>query len=77
MTTSIYRHDDAPEPPRLALSKSEAAASLGIGTTALHDLIRAGEIPTVRIGARVIVPTDGLREWLRERSKGGGSDGMA
>jgi excisionase family DNA binding protein len=41
--------------PLLHDSKA-AAARLGIGTTKLRELIAAGEVRTVRIGTRLLIP---------------------
>lgn len=51
-------------PPRLALSPEEAAAALGLSERTLQDLRKRGEVPTVRIGRRVLHPVDALRRWL-------------
>jgi excisionase family DNA binding protein len=40
-----------------ALTVEEAAALVGIGRSAGYEAVRAGALPSVRIGNRVIVPT--------------------
>ena len=49
---------------RLALSVGEAAAALGVSERHLRTLLP--ELPHVHLGARVVVPVDALREWLKE-----------
>lgn len=40
----------------LFLSVEDAAKLLGIGKTLAWDLVKAGEIPTIRLGTRRLVP---------------------
>ncbi len=49
---------------RLAYKVSEVAESLGISRARAYELVKAGEIPSVRLGGRVLVPADGLRRML-------------
>lgn len=55
---------------RLALSPEEAAESLGLGKSTVYKLIRAGVIPTTRLGggkgARLLVPVAALEKLLKE-----------
>lgn len=48
--------DHEPEPlPRLTMTMQEAAQLIGISVSAAYDAAARGEIPTVRIGRRVLV----------------------
>jgi len=49
---------------RLTLSIDEVASLLGLGRTAAYEAARRGEIPSRRLGRRVIVPVPALLEWL-------------
>ena len=49
---------------RLTLSIEEVASLLGLGRTAAYEAARRGEIPSRRLGRRVIVPVPALLEWL-------------
>ncbi len=51
-----------PEP--LLLRVADAAARLAIGRSTFYELLRSGEIPTVRIGRSVRVPVAALRAWV-------------
>ncbi len=42
----------------------EAAKVLGIGRTAAYEAARTGEIPTIRIGKRILVPVAALERLL-------------
>ena len=51
-----------PKPPsRWALSVEETAAVPGVSRAHAYRMVRAGVIPSVRVGDRVIVPIDRLR----------------
>jgi excisionase family DNA binding protein len=61
---TAYRAD---KPDALCLSVEQAAELLGVSRSALYDAIARHEVPSVRIGRRVLVPRKALEEWL-ERS---------
>lgn len=46
----------APVADRLTLTVEEAAALLGISRAFAYEAVRRGEIPSIRIGRRVLVP---------------------
>jgi len=50
---------------KLLLKPNEAAEMLGIGRMRIYELVRQNRIPTVRVGMRVRIPTEALREWIR------------
>ena len=54
----------APTPERLTLSVEEAAATLGISRAFAYEAVRRGEIPSIRIGRRVLVPHAALNRLL-------------
>ncbi len=43
----------------------EAARLLGIGRSSAYDAARRGEIPTIRIGRRLLVPKIALERLLQ------------
>ena len=49
---------------RLALSVEEAGFLLGISRDLAYDLVARGEIPSVRLGRRLVVPRRALEEAL-------------
>jgi excisionase family DNA binding protein len=57
---------------KLLLKPSEAAELLGVGPMRVLLLIQEGRIPVLRVGKRVRIPVDALREWVR-REAGDGS----
>ncbi len=51
-------------PPRATYGVQEAAKILGIGRNAAYEAARRGEIPTIRIGGRILVPKAALDKML-------------
>jgi excisionase family DNA binding protein len=49
---------------RLLLRPEEAAQALGVGRTTVYELLRTGELRSVRIGALRRIPTDALAEYV-------------
>jgi excisionase family DNA binding protein len=45
---------------RLTVTVEEAGTLLGISRTLAYDLVRRGEIPSLRLGRRVVVPVHAL-----------------
>ncbi len=67
----MAEHTTAPVPltldaldGRVTLTVEEAASLLGLGRSAAYEATRRGEIPTRRLGRRVLVPVPALLSWL-------------
>lgn len=59
------------------LTVADAAQALGIGRNAAYEAVQRGELPSLRLGRRVLVPTAQLRRMLGldlEREDAAGSD---
>lgn len=54
---------------RLTLSVGEAGALLGISRALAYELVTRGELPSVRLGRRVVVPKVALLELLGLRPR--------
>ena len=54
---------------KLAMTVSEAACRLGIGRNSAYEAVRRGEIPTIRIGKRLLVPVSALDRLLNGTSE--------
>lgn len=46
------------------MSIAEAAELIGISRTTAYELAQSGELPTVRLGRRILVPVNQLAETL-------------
>jgi excisionase family DNA binding protein len=49
---------------RLTLTVEEAGTLLGISRTLAYELVRRGEIPSLRLGRRVVVPVRALERMV-------------
>ena len=49
---------------RLTMTVEEAAELLGISRNSAYEAVRRGEIPSVRLGRRILIPTEQLRRLL-------------
>jgi len=50
--------------PRATLTVEQAAMVLGIGRTLAFELARTGQLPTIRLGRRLLVPRVALDRRL-------------
>jgi excisionase family DNA binding protein len=65
-------HDRFPIARRILWTAEEASAALGLSERTLRDLTNAGEIPVVRLAAKLIrYSPDALTAWAIERSETG------
>jgi excisionase family DNA binding protein len=55
---------------------TEAAAALGIGRSKLYELLQAGVLESVHIGACRRIPAEALTDLVR-RLRGAAADGMS
>ncbi|MDQ3640427.1 MAG: helix-turn-helix domain-containing protein [Actinomycetota bacterium] len=46
------------------MSVEDAGAALGLGRSAAYEAARRGELPTIRLGRRLVCPTAALRRLL-------------
>lgn len=51
---------------RVTLTVPETAAVLGASRNRAYESARSGELPVIRLGARMLVPVAGLRRLLGE-----------
>ena len=65
-----HQTPDAADRWRQTLTVPEAGKVLGIGRSAAYEAARTGEIPTIRIGKRILVPVVALDRLLAEGSMG-------
>jgi excisionase family DNA binding protein len=58
------------------LTVEQAGRLLGLGRTASYDAVRRGELPVLRFGRRLVVPTNAILRMLaleRDEGAGGGA----
>lgn len=54
---------------RLTMSVKEMAQELGISTPTAYDLTHRADFPTLRIGNRVRINREKLREWVNANTQ--------
>lgn len=47
-------------PTTPTVSVKQAAKIMGIGKTLMYDMCAQGKIPTIRLGWRILIPTEAL-----------------
>ena len=61
MNKCTYKnYDELP----LMLNVVQVAAVLGISRAGAYELVHSEGFPTLKIGSRIVVPKDKLREWI-------------
>jgi excisionase family DNA binding protein len=48
----------------LAVSPAEAARRSGLGRTTIYGALKAGDLKSIKIGARRLIMVDALKAWL-------------
>lgn len=54
---------------RLSVSIPDAADLLGVSAWLVRQMVKAGELPALRIRGRVMVPTRALAEWVEKNTR--------
>ena len=54
----------------LTLSVPEMAAALGISRAGAYELARTEGFPALKIGTRIVIPKDKLKEWVDKNAGG-------
>ncbi len=62
---------------RLVYSVCEAGRLLGLGRNAAYQAARRGDIPTIRVGRRVLVPKEPLHKLVGAEAGGWSMSGAA
>jgi excisionase family DNA binding protein len=52
---------------RLAYTINEAAAASGLGRTTIYELIKRGELPRAKVGARTLIRRQDLEAMLERK----------
>jgi excisionase family DNA binding protein len=66
-------HQVAPPDPRIqpTMTVEETALVYGISRASAYEGVRTGEIPSIRVGRRILVPTATVRRQLGLNDGGG------
>ena len=52
---------------KLLLKPAEVTKILGIGRSMVYDLIARKEIPSIRLGRSIRIPSESLQRWLKDK----------
>ena len=69
MNTPTVKSTNPDWATRTTITVTEAAVVLGIGRSAAYEAVRVGQIPSLRIGRRVLVPVSALSALLDGRGR--------
>ena len=53
---------------KTTMSVQELSAQMGISLPKAYELVKEPDFPTVRIGARILIPIEAYRDWLLRNS---------
>ena len=53
---------------RITINTKEAAQMLGVSLPTMYELVHIEGFPSIRVGKKILVSVEGLRNWVNERS---------
>lgn len=53
---------------KTTMSVQELAAEMGISIPKAYELVKEPDFPTIRVGTRILIPTEAYKEWLLRSS---------
>ena len=53
---------------KTTMSVQELSAQMGISLPKAYELVKKPGFPTIKIGARILIPIEAYREWLLRNS---------
>ncbi len=62
--TTAMKHEVGRSMERLTYSVPEVAMLLGVSRSSAYEYVRSGEIPSITLGSRIVVPRHGLEALL-------------
>ena len=67
MKKSVFtNYDELP----LLLNTTQLADLLGVSHSSVYELIQEPSFPSLRIGKRIVIPKEELRQWISNNTKG-------
>lgn len=66
MKKSVFtNYDELP----LLLNTTQLADLLGVSHSSVYELIQEPGFPSLRIGKRIVIPKEELRQWISDNTK--------
>lgn len=53
---------------KTTMSVQELSAQMGISLPKAYELVKEPGFPTIKVGARILIPVEAFREWLYRNS---------
>ena len=53
---------------KTTMSVQELAAEMGISLPKAYELVKEPDFPIIRVGTRILIPTEAYKEWLLRNS---------
>lgn len=54
---------------KTVMSVQELARQMGISLPKAYELVKQPGFPTIRIGTRILIPTDAYKQWLLRQTE--------
>lgn len=54
---------------KTAISVAELSIQMGISLPKAYELVKQPGFPTIRVGARILIPVDAFNRWLESQSQ--------
>ena len=64
--SQFTNYDELP----LFLSAKLVAQTLGVGRDTAYELMNEKDFPAIRVGSRIVVPKDKVRQWVEQQTGG-------
>ena len=58
--------NSSPENTKVTLTVPEAARLIGISNPKMYELVRAGQVRSIRVGKKILISRKSLLDWLRK-----------
>jgi hypothetical protein len=55
--------------PPLAVSTTVAFKAIGVGRSLGYDFIKSGQLLTIKLGRRTLIPTDALKAFIDSKKQ--------
>lgn len=54
---------------KTTISVAELSMQMGISLPKAYELVKQPGFPTIRVGARILIPVDAFNRWLESQSQ--------
>ena len=54
---------------KTTISVAELSMQMGISLPKAYELVKKPGFPTIRVGARILIPVDAFNRWLESQSQ--------